>query len=57
MNAEVKKAMEKKTTFNFYKWWHKNSYKIMRVVLFPVWIGYVLKRKVCCKTRPQGSLG
>ena len=49
MNAEVKKAMEKKTTFNFYKWWRENGYKVLRVVLFPVWMGYVLKEKYVAK--------
>lgn len=39
MNNEVIKAMNKKsrkdTTFK--KWWRKNSYKVWRVVLFPLW--------------------
>ena len=39
MNKEIIKAMnrkEKKQTFR--KWWNKNGYKVMRVVLFPIWI-------------------
>lgn len=42
MNAEIIKAMNKKETKDnrFYKWWNKNGYKVMRVILFPVW-GYV----------------
>jgi hypothetical protein len=47
MNAEVIKAMnrkEKKRTSR--KWWSKNGYKIMRVVLFPVWIGLVVAEKI-----------
>lgn len=39
MNKEIIKAMNKKKTKNdqFYKWWNKNGYKVMRVVLFPIW--------------------
>ena len=39
MNKEIIKAMnrkEKKQTFR--KWWNKNGYKVMRVILFPIWI-------------------
>ena len=46
MNAEVIKAMNKKETKfdEFRKWWRKNGYKIMRVMLFPVW-GYVVAKE------------
>jgi hypothetical protein len=46
MNKEVMKAMNKKETKldNFRKWWRSNGYKVMRVVLFPVW-GYVVARE------------
>ena len=47
MNKEITKAMnrkEKKRTFA--KWWNKNGYKVMRVVLFPVWIGVVGLEKI-----------
>ena len=39
MNKEVIKAMNKKETAakRFSKWWSKNGYKVMRVVLFPIW--------------------
>ena len=39
MNNEVIKAMSKKSPkeSNFKKWWRKNSYKVWRIVLFPVW--------------------
>lgn len=43
MNAEVIKAMnrkEKKPTFR--KWWKMNGYKVMRVVLFPIWVGIII---------------
>ena len=38
MNAEIIKAMNKKETKidAFKKWWKKNGYKVMRVVLFPL---------------------
>ena len=48
MNKEVIKAMNKKEN-KFYaikKWWSKNSYKIMRVVLFPIWFGINAKERI-----------
>lgn len=47
MNKEITKAMnrkEKKRTF--IKWWNKNGYKVMRIVLFPVWIGAIGLEKI-----------
>jgi hypothetical protein len=47
MNAEIIKAMnrkEKKHTFR--KWWSKNGYKVMRVVLFPIWIATIIYERV-----------
>ena len=48
MNKEVIKAMNKKETKfdEFRKWWRKNGYKVMRVVLFPVWGCVVAKEKI-----------
>lgn len=48
MNKEVIKAMNKKETkvSSLRKWWNKNGYKVMRVILFPIWIGIVLKDKI-----------
>ena len=48
MNKEVVKAMNKKENrFNaIKKWWNKNGYKVMRVVLFPVWFGLKAKEKI-----------
>ena len=48
MNKEVVKAMNKKENrFNaIKKWWDKNGYKVMRVVLFPVWFGIKAKEKI-----------
>jgi hypothetical protein len=39
MNAEIVKAInEKNKKHPIRKWWNKNGYKIMRVILFPIWI-------------------
>ena len=48
MNKEVVKAMnEKENRFNaMKKWWDKNGYKVMRVVLFPIWWGIKAKEKI-----------
>lgn len=48
MNKEVIKAMNKKENrFNaIKKWWDKNGYKVMRVVLFPIWFGIKTKEKI-----------
>ena len=38
MNKEVVKAMQKKDNKNkICIWWRKNNYKVLRVILFPVW--------------------
>ena len=48
MNAEVIKAMNKKETKmdEIRKWWNKNGYKVMRVILFPIWWGICAKNKI-----------
>ena len=48
MNAEVIKAMNKKETKfdKARKWWRKNGYKVMRVVLFPIWGCVCAKEKI-----------
>jgi hypothetical protein len=45
MNSEVIKAMQGKKEHKARKWWRKNGYKIMRVILFPLWVVSVLKNK------------
>lgn len=47
MNKEVIKAMNKKETAfdRFSKWWNKNGYKVMRVILFPFWLGVIALEK------------
>ena len=38
MNAEIIKAMNRKNEKHPIRdWWCKNGYKVMRVVLFPIW--------------------
>ena len=48
MNKEVVKAMNKKETKTneIRKWWNKNGYKVMRVILFPIWWGIKAKEKI-----------
>ena len=48
MNAEIIKAMNKKETKidKACKWWRKNGYKVMRVILFPIWWGICAKNKI-----------
>lgn len=47
MNAEVIKAMNKKEKkHDFRKWWNNNGYKVMRVILFPIWIGAKVLKKI-----------
>lgn len=47
MNKEIIKAMNKKETKigELKKWWRKNGYKVMRVILFPIWWGICAKNK------------
>lgn len=48
MNNEVIKAMNKKETKidKIRKWWGKNGYKVMRVILFPIWWGIKAEEKI-----------
>lgn len=48
MNAEIIKAINKKETKidKIRKWWSKNGYKVMRVILFPIWWGIKAKEKI-----------
>lgn len=51
MDKEIIKAMKKKQTkiYAFKKWWGKNGYKVMRVILFPIWIYIKCKEKISHK--------
>ena len=48
MNNEVIKAMNKKETKidKIRKWWDKNGYKVMRIILFPIWWGIKAEEKI-----------
>lgn len=48
MNAETIKAMNKQTkkVNRFIDWYHKNAYKIYRVIFFPIWLAYEAKTKI-----------
>jgi hypothetical protein len=46
MNKEIIKAMQGKKEHKMRKWWRQNGYKVWRVVLFPLWIGELLKNKI-----------
>ena len=49
MNKEVIKAMNRKPNKkkeSFRKWWSKNGYKVMRIILFPVWLFCLAYEKI-----------
>ena len=48
MNKEIIKAMNKKEVKpnNLKKWWKKNSYKVARVVFFPIWWSICFKENI-----------
>lgn len=47
MTKETMKAIEnKQKNHPFRKWWRKHGYKVMRVILFPVWIFIMVNEKI-----------
>lgn len=52
MNATIQKAINDKAKAKakknrpLRKWWQKNSHKVYRVILFPVWVGAIAWAKV-----------
>lgn len=47
MTKETMKAIEEKQKNHpFRKWWRKHGYKVMRVILFPVWIFIMVNEKI-----------
>jgi len=50
MNKETIKAMNKKPTPHYISaakaWWRKNDYKVLRVILFPIWLGMLFWEKI-----------
>lgn len=59
MNTEVIKAMNKKETKwdKIRSWWRKNGYKVLRIILFPIWIFAWAKDKftTCLNSRQEWS--
>ena len=53
MNKEIIKAMQGKQENKTRKWWRKNGYIVWRVVLFPLWIGEILRHEI--STRLNGK--
>jgi hypothetical protein len=50
MNAEIIKAMNRKNEKHPIRdWWSRNGYKVMRVVLFPIWACVWAKDKIKSK--------
>lgn len=45
MNKEIIKAMQGKKEHKEHRWWRKNGYIILRMILFPIWIGSILFEK------------
>lgn len=48
MNKEVIKAMSGKETklSRLRKWWNRNGYKVMRIILFPIWLAVLAQEKI-----------
>ena len=47
MTKEIIKAMNRKEKKHpIRKWWNKNHYIVMRIILFPIWIGIVITEKI-----------
>ena len=48
MNKEIVKAMNRKEKepTNFSKWWNKNSYKVMRIIFFYIWLPMCAIKKI-----------
>ena len=56
LNKEIVKAMnrkEKKHTIR--KWWDKNGYKVLRIVLFPIWIVAIICDKITKKLNSRNG--
>lgn len=47
LNKEIVKAMNRKEKkYTIPKWWNKNRYKVLRIVLFPIWIVALICEKI-----------
>lgn len=45
VKEQIEKAYAKKQKKTFAKWWNENGYKIMRVILWPIWLYEILREK------------
>ena len=55
MNKEIKKAINRKERkHSIRKWWRKNSYKVARIIFWPIWLYMVIEEKY--KTKRYKSL-
>ena len=56
MNAEIKKAIaEKQKKHPIRKWWNKNGYKVMRVVLSLFGVAFVQRTKLKTISIPSAN--
>ena len=56
MNKEIAKAIQKKEQkHTLRKWWNKNGYKVLRIIFFPIWFGYLVKEKIAKKLNARNS--
>lgn len=47
MKAETYKAIkDKQKKHPIRDWWNKNGYKVLRIILFPIWLYTVIKEKL-----------
>ena len=47
MNNEIKKAIRnKEKSHKIREWWDRNGYIVLRIILFSLWIGIILKEKI-----------
>ena len=50
MNKEIKKAIRKQEKKHLIrKWWRKNSYKVARILFWPIWLYVVVEEKYKAK--------
>lgn len=50
MNKDIKKVINKKERKRtIRKWWRKNSYKVARIIFWPIWLYMVLEEKYKAK--------
>lgn len=45
-NFNIALKRSKREQHSFVKWWHRNSYKIFRIILFPIWFIVLIRNEV-----------